>query len=627
MNPVLSKRRSWRHLLNCAGASAALACTVGAYGQGSAIGSEAWKPTVLVRFTGMSGAQPGAAPITPPVVGMQGALYGVTRSGQANLGAYSQLLQGVAYRVDPSSAGSYAFAPLGDIGANIGTLVRNASGLVYGASSTSAIDPAQISGVGMLFSLDASGATLAAPQQIAFPAIGGPVAPQRFKPRGQMAIDAVGSVYMSGGVGTSSCASTNNYGNTLWRMDAGGSYARLVDFCTFKAGSGATEVHPKGGAPVALVWSEAQQALYGVSAITAPGEHPGIPGGDSASGVLFRIAKAALDAGPVADDVEILHVFARNRDGLVLGGESAQTALLEDGDWLYGTTQTGSAAGGAVWRIRKSDADSFTLIHRFRAASVADDGAQPFGPLVRAADGNIYGTTALDASLMSTADGSAIGAGSLFRVKTDSAGDRAADAVEVLHRFDFETEGGRLVGLSAGAVANGVQKLYGASNAGGQPGNDRLAVGDALGYGTVFSIDVALPTVGFTTALAASASTARVGDTLSLTWATQNAASCTAGGDNGGTWSGAQQTTGSQVPLSAVLGQLGVNTFTLRCESVNGGPAATGTVSVTVEAATPVTPTAPETGNGGGGGGGPLSLWLLAALAAIGLARRVARRG
>lgn len=595
-----------------------------ATGNAAAQASPSWTPTVLVRFTGQAGAQPGATPAAPPLAA-SGALYGATRGGQPNLGAYSQLLQGVSYRLDlasPAAASAYAQQPLGSIGAAIGTLV-SAGGAIYGASSTSAVDPNQISGVGLLFRMDPA-SPLTAATALALPA-DAPVLPQRFKPRGQLAADAAGNIYLSGGVGTISCASTNNYANTLWRRGADGRYARLVDFCAFKTGTGASEVHVKGGAPVALVWSATDQALYGVSAVTSLGAYPGVAAGDSASGVLFRISKAALDAGPVADDVQILHVFAKNAEGTVLGGEASQTALAEDGDWLYGSTNAGSQGGGAVWRLRKADAASFAVVHRFgadatRHGTANGDGFQPYGPLVRAADGHLYGTTALDATQLATADKSPIGAGTLFRIRTAGGADRSADAVDVLHRFNYETQGGRPVGLSLGAVADGVQKLYGANRGGGQAGNDREAVGDGFGFGTVFSVDVPLPTAAFSTALTASATSARVGDTLTLSWATTNAAACTAGGDNGGSWDGAQQASASNVPLRAALSKVGTNTFTLQCTGVNGGAVATQSVSVTVQAA-PVAP------SGSGGGGGALGAWLLAPVFALALGWRRRRAG
>lgn len=133
---------------------------------------------------------------------------------------------------------------------------------------------------------------------------------------------------------------------------------------------------------------------------------------------------------------------------------------------------------------------------------------------------------------------------------------------------------------------------------------------DSAGNGTVFSFDVA----AFSEALTSSVATAAVGSTIHLSWAASQAGSCTASGS----WSGAQQTSGSKVPV--VLANAGENTYTLTCSSANDGQPVTSSVSVQG-----TTVTQPGTGGGAtdsGGGGGPLSAWLLAPLAALVWTRR-----
>ena len=212
------------------------------------------------------------------------------------------------------------------------------------------------------------------------------------------------------------------------------------------------------------------------------------------------------------------------------------------------------------------------------------------------------------------------GAGTLYRIKVGATADHADDSYEVLHRFDMGSEGGSLTGLSAGAVAGGVQKLYGAANVGGD-GQPVTTTAAAPGNGTIFSFDVPLPTASFSEVLTASVATAAVGSTIHLSWATNQASSCTASG----AWSGAQQTSGSKVPV--VLAVEGENSFSLTCSSQNDGQPVTSKVTVQATAVTqPGTGSGggTETGNSsnGGGGGGPLSAWLLAPLAALAWARR-----
>ena len=140
------------------------------------------------------------------------------------------------------------------------------------------------------------------------------------------------------------------------------------------------------------------------------------------------------------------------------------------------------------------------------------------------------------------------------------------------------------------------------------------------GNGTIFSFDVPLPVAAFSEELKASVATAAVGSTIELSWSTTQAGSCTASG----AWSGAQQTSGSNVPV--VLAVEGENSFSLTCSSQNDGQPVTSKVTVQATAVTqPGTGSGgTETGNSsnGGSGGGPLSAWLLAPLAALAWARR-----
>ncbi|WP_291605276.1 hypothetical protein [Comamonas sp.] len=362
-------------------------------------------------------------------------------------------------------------------------------------------------------------------------------------------------------------------------------------------------------------------------------------------GTLVKLSKAAIEEGVAgkgaldSSKVELLHTFMRARDGEPTAKGARVVGMVEVGEWLYGTTQfnaptAGNAMdnryGGTIWRVKKSDPKSFAVVHYFRGAGTVGldgtaqaDGSAPSGPLVLAADGNIYGTTATDGSTMNTPKtglGTPYGAGTLYRIKVGATADHADDSYEVLHRFDMGSEGGSLTGLSAGAVAGGVQKLYGAANVGGD-GQPVTTTATAPGNGTIFSFDVPLPTASFSEALTASVDTAAVGSSIHLSWSTTQASSCTASG----AWSGAQQTSGSKVPV--VLAVEGENSFSLTCSSQNDGQPVTSKVTVQGTAVTqPGTGSggSTETGNSsnGGGGGGPLSAWLLAPLAALAWARR-----
>jgi len=160
--------------------------------------------------------------------------------------------------------------------------------------------------------------------------------------------------------------------------------------------------------------------------------------------------------------------------------------------------------------------------------------------------------------------------------------------------------------VSKGSTVLG--KVYGSGTFqfSGTPGQyvvTTVATPGSQNYG-LYSLRVAssVPTVS----LAASASSVAAGGTVTLTWSSANATACTASGGAG--WTGNQATSGTlAVVVSATA------TLALSCT----GPGGSATQSVTVTA-TPAS---------SGGGGGSLDLGMLAALAALVLARRRAVHG
>lgn len=590
----------------------------------------AFKPTVLHKFGGEN--KGGAKPAVPPVLATDGRLYGHTFLGASpSAGAFWG--QGTVYGLDTTGA-NHRFELLGSIYQGSTPLVPTADGGFLGAGN-GAVPPG-----GNFWETAAVVFSIKDGKAVALPA-------PSFKPLGSMALDTAGNLYMGSGESASACG-VNTTANILWRMNADRSYSKVVDFCQYEQQQGNKQLHPKGGAPVASVWSSKDQALYVLTGVSADGVVDSTLTTDyqgRSVGTLVKLSKAAIEEGVAgkgaldSSKVELLHTFMRARDGEPTAKGARVVGMVEVGEWLYGTTQfnaptAGNAMdnryGGTIWRVKKSDPKSFAVVHYFRGAGTVGldgtaqaDGSAPSGPLVLAADGNIYGTTATDGSTMNTPKtglGTPYGAGTLYRIKVGATADHADDSYEVLHRFDMGSEGGSLTGLSAGAVAGGVQKLYGAANVGGD-GQPVTTTATAPGNGTIFSFDVPLPTASFSEALTASVDTAAVGSSIHLSWSTTQASSCTASG----AWSGAQQTSGSKVPV--VLAVEGENSFSLTCSSQNDGQPVTSKVTVQATAVTQ-----PGTGSGGstetgsnsngGGGGGPLNAWLLAPLAALAWARR-----
>ncbi len=130
---------------------------------------------------------------------------------------------------------------------------------------------------------------------------------------------------------------------------------------------------------------------------------------------------------------------------------------------------------------------------------------------------------------------------------------------------------------------------------------------DSSGYGFVQAqAAIALLPAGAPT-LTSSPSTVTVGTAATLTWASYNTSSCTAGGD----WSGSMATSGTQAVTPSATGSY---TYTMTCTNPVGTSTASS-VTVTVTAAASTTTTS------SGGGGGALDWVLLLGLCGLSVAR------
>lgn len=141
-----------------------------------------------------------------------------------------------------------------------------------------------------------------------------------------------------------------------------------------------------------------------------------------------------------------LHTFTGGTDGATPYGG----LLLADDGVMYGTTSAGGAGYGTVFRLAGW---SLTPLHSFNGS----EGWFPIGTLAQAADGSIYGTTQV---------GGAIGGGTIFKL--------AAGAVTTVHNFGGASGGGRPSGALF-IAADG--SLYGTTAAGN------------TGHGTIFRRD------------------------------------------------------------------------------------------------------------------------------------------
>jgi uncharacterized repeat protein (TIGR03803 family) len=151
----------------------------------------------------------------------------------------------------------------------------------------------------------------------------------------------------------------------------------------------------------------------------------------------------------------LLHRFGGGFFGSSKDGKHPVASLLRDSAGnIYGTTRLGGAFGwGAVFKLYPSGLE--IVLHSFTNGA---DGGQPFGNVIRDAEGNLHGTTAA---------GGAFKNGTVF--KLDTTGKET-----VLHSFTGGY-GGREP--FAGLVRDAAGNLYGTT------------LGGSFGNGTVFKLE------------------------------------------------------------------------------------------------------------------------------------------
>ncbi|KKO72536.1 hypothetical protein [Kerstersia gyiorum] len=596
-------------------------------------------PKPLLVFSGPAsngGNFPGATPFTPPIyIASQNRYVGMTQEGGDTwTGAWSAIFNGATFfQVGVDGAG-YQYQTLGErIGVqNTPLLYDPKTGDIYGGAE-SALDENGLNPGGVLFVIREG-------QVLPLVNHGDELSAKDFQPRGQMTQDSQGRLFLNGGGGLANCSATNanrNSKNILYHFNPGAAQllqpsANLCDFVEIVQRQVGTRLatyyrQHKGAVPQIQVWSEADQALYALASNSGSEENvEGVPSNDNKGkpiSTLIRISAADLGSRLQPDDgdkIEVLHNFAKARDGEARAGMDYVSSMIEVGDWLYGTTYSAtptlstSALGGTLWRIHKQQGtSSFEVVHRFGESGngVEGDGSNPAGPLVRAADGNIYGTTSSDTRELNSQQTEALGAGILFRITTPE-GD--TPAYEPLAYFDVETTGARPAGLGLGPIKTDSdgkrhQTLIGVSRYGGNEGDTITTRESVDGFGTLFQLDVPV-TDALLTRFVSNASSARPGTRPTLQWSSEGTERCVAGGD----WEGTYGASGSyRLPA---LNELRDYVFTLQCSGYTGQ---TETKRLTVKVID-----GSGTGESGNGGGGALAGGLLVALAAW-AARRQAR--
>jgi len=179
----------------------------------------------------------------------------------------------------------------------------------------------------------------------------------------------------------------------------------------------------------------------------------GIPRGSVLPSLLFALWTAPTAV--VAQTFEVYHSFVHPS-----GSPYGPVVKAPNGD-LYGTSEQGGAfARGSVYFMTRDGLGGFTFttLHSF----IGPDGAAPRSALVFGADGNLYGTTS---------SGGAAAAGTLFRITPSG---------RLTRLHDFADGGGQ---EPTQVVLGPDGALWGTTKAGGDHGGGtvyRLAAGDVF---------------------------------------------------------------------------------------------------------------------------------------------------
>jgi uncharacterized repeat protein (TIGR03803 family) len=235
-------------------------------------------------------------------------------------------------------------------------------------------------------------------------------------------------------LGTTYIGGTNN-GGTVFRINVKGRLTTLYSFCSQTSCTDGS--NPYAG----LLRSHGN--FYGTAET----------GGTAGEGTVFKITPSGT--------LTVLHSFDGS-DGFTPVAGLVQAA---DGNF-YGSTaggESGPNVSGTVFKITSKG--KLTTLYSFCSRTNCTDGANPWGVLVQAKDGNFYGTTAAGGShICKTRGQQKIGCGTVFKITPkgklttlynfcSQGGSECTDGTEPLAGL-VEASDGSFYGTTSGGGAN-----------------------------------------------------------------------------------------------------------------------------------------------------------------------------
>jgi uncharacterized repeat protein (TIGR02543 family) len=307
--------------------------------------------TTLYSFCVQTGCPDGELPQAGLVQGIDGNFYGTTEHGGAPANA------GTVFKITPTGTIStlYRFCTQGGTCADgaepLAALVQATDGNFYGTTARGGDQ-----GAGTVFQITPTG-TLT--RLYSFCPQGGACPDGQFPDAG-LVQGTDGNFY-----GTTQRGGSNSVGE-VFKITPSGTLTTLYSFC-------AQNYCTDGEGPYAGLVQGTDGNFYG----TTQG------GGSNNAGEVFKITPSGT----------LTRLYSLCSLNGCVDGANPYAGLVQatDGNFYGTTTEGGTNGNGTVFKV--TPAGALTPLYSFCTQSGCVDGAQPFGGLVQATDGNFYGTT------------------------------------------------------------------------------------------------------------------------------------------------------------------------------------------------------------------------------------------
>ena len=413
--------------------------------------------TTLYSFCSQSGCPDGAYPYAGLVQGTDGNFYGTTYQGGTSAACPAPYGCGTVFKITPTGVLTTLYNFCSQSGCTDGKLpyaglILASDGNFYGTTYEGGnTNNNEEPGSGTVFKITPSGAltTLYTFCSLQYCADGG-------GPYDSLVQGSDGNFYGTtvGGGGP--------YGlGTVFKITPDGALTSLYSFCDHFECAGIGD--PTGG----LVQA-GDGNFYGTTG--------GLPNGTAYS-TIFQITPSGA--------LTYIYSFCSLGSTCPDGVKPADTLIQGSDGNLYGTTLYGGAnqqagfeqPGGTVFSITTGGAH--TLLYSFCGVGTypaCSDGADPFGGLVQATDGNFYGTTSEGGAYHSAGNSSG---GTIFRITP-------AGALTTLYSFCAQSNCPDGAYPQAGLIQASDENFYGTTPAGGTTAY--CPAGPYPGCGTIFRL-------------------------------------------------------------------------------------------------------------------------------------------